>query len=85
MAIKTEQLPQEIVDKLRKLQSDSNDVIFELGQVEVRFLDLKKYKKSLEESFTKMKIELDEILKNLENKYPNGEVSLQEGTVTFEQ
>jgi len=85
MAIKTEQLPQEIVDKLRKLQSDSNDVIFELGQVEVRFLDLKKYKKSLEESFKKMKIELDEILKNLENKYPNGEVSLQEGTVTFEQ
>lgn len=85
MATKTEQLPQEIVDKLRKLQSDSNDVIFELGQVEVRFLDLNKYKKSLEESFTKIKIELDEILKDLENKYPNGEVSLQEGTVTFEQ
>jgi hypothetical protein len=85
MATKTEQLSQEIVDKLRKLQSDSNDVIFELGQVEVRFLDLTKYKKSLEDSFTKIKIELDEILKDLENKYPNGEVSLQEGTVTFEE
>ena len=85
MATKTEQLSQEIVDKLRKLQSDSNDVIFELGQVEVRFLDLAKYKKSLEDSFTKIKIELDEILKDLENKYPNGEVSLQEGTVTFEE
>jgi hypothetical protein len=85
MAQKNEQLSAEIVDKLRKLQSDSNDVIYELGQIEVRFLDLKTYKKSLEENFTKNKILLDEVLKDLEAKYPNGEVNLQDGTVSFEE
>ncbi len=85
MPQKTEQLSAEIVDKLRKLQSDSNDVIYELGQIKVRFLDLKAYKKSLEETFSKNKILLDEVLKDLEVKYPNGEVNLQDGTVTFEE
>ena len=85
MPQKTEQLSAEIVDKLRKLQSDSNDVIYELGQIEVRFLDLKAYKKSLEETFSKNKILLDEVLKDLEVKDPNGEVNLQDGTVTFEE
>lgn len=85
MATKTEQLPQDVVEKLRKLQSDSNELIFELGQVEVRFLDLTKYKKSLEDSFTKIKVELDGIVQELEKKYPNGEISLADGNVTFEE
>lgn len=85
MAQKTEQLSQEVLEQLRKLQSDSNDIVYELGQIEVRFLDLKTYKKTLEETFTKNKVLLDEVLKDLEVKYPNGEVNLQDGTVTFEE
>lgn len=85
MAQKTEQLSQEVLEQLRKLQSDSNDIVYELGQIEVRFLDLKTYKKTLEDTFTKNKVLLDEVLKDLEAKYPNGEVNLQDGTVTFEE
>lgn len=85
MATKTEQLPQEVVEKLKKYQLDSADLINELGQIEVRFLELKKYKKSIEETFINLKSELDKNLAELEQKYPNGEINLNDGTVSFEE
>ena len=91
MAQKTEKLEQGVLDKIVKYQSDANQIIFELGQVSLQIreleLQLKKIneiKTTSEEKFDNIGLQLENILSDLQRKYPNGEINLEEGVIKFE-
>lgn len=91
MAQKTEKLEQGVLDKIVKYQSDANQIIFELGQASLQIreleLQLKKIneiKTASEEKFDNIGLQLENILSDLQRKYPNGEINLEEGVIKFE-
>ena len=91
MAQKNEKLEQAVLDKIVKYQSDANQIIFELGQVSLQIreleLQLKKIneiKTTSEEKFDNIGLQLENILSDLQRKYPNGEINLEEGVIKFE-
>jgi hypothetical protein len=91
MAQKTEKLEQDVLDKILKAQNESNQLIFELGQISLRnreldaeIAGLKKIKTDMEDKFDNLSLQLENTLSDLRRKYPNGEVDLQEGVVIFE-
>ena len=91
MAQKTEKLEQGTLDKIVKYQSDANQIIFELGQVSLQIreleLQLKKIneiKTTSEEKFDNIGHQLENILSDLQRKYPNGEINLEEWVIKFE-
>lgn len=85
MSTKTEQLDEQTLANLKNYQSKLNDFTFELGQIEVNFIQLKNYKNSIENEYKTTKISFDEIITELDKKYPNGEVDLVAGTVTYQE
>ena len=91
MAQRSEKLEQAVLDKIVKYQSDANQIIFELGQVSLQIreleLQLKKIneiKTTSEEKFDNIGLQLENILSDLQRKYPNGEINLEEGVIKFE-
>ena len=91
MAQKIEKLEQGTLDKIVKYQSDANQIIFELGQLSLQIREfesqLKKaneIKTSAEEKFDNIGLQLENILSDLQRKYPNGEINLEEGVIKFE-
>lgn len=85
MQTKTEQLDEQILANLKNYQSKLNDFTFELGQIEVNFIQLKNYKNSIENEYKTTKISFDESIAELDKKYPNGEIDLGTGTVKYEE
>ena len=91
MATQIEKLETEQLEKLKEFQAKSNDIIISLGQISVRTRDLnleikrlEGVKEGLESDFDKNSDELNAFLKELEVKYPKGEINLNEGTVIFD-
>jgi conjugal transfer/entry exclusion protein len=91
MAQKTEKLSQEVLDKLTSSQTKINELLINLGQIHLRTRDLNTEIKRLEEVKADIEKQSDEAgkefnetLKELESKYPKGEINLKEGTVIFE-
>ena len=91
MATQIEKLQPEQLEKLKVFQAKSNDIIISFGQISVRTRDLnleikrlEGVKEGLELDFDKNSDELNAFLKELEIKYPKGEIDLNEGTVIFD-
>jgi chromosome segregation ATPase len=91
MALKTEKLSQEVLDKIVKAQNETNEIIFNIGQVSFRLRELNNeikkmedFKANAEEKFDNLALQLENTLTDLQRKYPNGEIDLQEGVVKFE-
>jgi len=91
MATKIEQLETEHIEKLREFQGKSNDIIVSLGQISVKTrelnLELKRLegvKENYDLEFDKNADELETLLKQMEVKYPKGEIDLKEGIVIFD-
>jgi archaellum component FlaC len=91
MATQIEKLQPEQLEKLKEFQAKSNDIIVSLGQISIRTKDLnteikrlESVKETLESDFDKNSNELNTFLKELEVKYPKGEINLNEGTVIFD-
>jgi predicted nuclease with TOPRIM domain len=91
MATQIEKLQPEQIEKLKEFQAKSNDIVVSLGQISIRIREfnneikkLEKIKEELDLDFDKNADELSLILKQLETKYPNGEIDLKEGIVIFE-
>jgi hypothetical protein len=90
MEQKTEQLDKELIDKLKGIQDEQNNLVIALGQVAVQ---RRQFEKSLDEldskeeefglrldkSINEMNIELGEI----DKKYPNGQIDLEKGIIIF--
>jgi hypothetical protein len=91
MAQKTENLSKETIDKLTEKQAKINNSVFNIGQAELRIIKLEKeieqiklMKVQFESDYDKIDLEFNEYIKELEKMYPNGEIDLQAGTVTFQ-
>jgi hypothetical protein len=91
MASQTEKLSQEVLDRIVKAQNETNEIIFNIGQVSFRlrelYSEIKKmedFKANAEEKFDNLALQLENTLTDLQRKYPNGEIDLQEGVVKFE-
>ena len=91
MIQKTENLSKETIDKLKEKQTKINNSVFNIGQAELRIIKLEKeieqiklMKTQFESDYDKIDSEFNEYIKELEKVYPNGEIDLQAGTVTFQ-
>jgi prefoldin subunit 5 len=91
MAQKTEQLPKEILDNLVSYQNQVNELILNLGQIHLRIRELKfeierleSVKAGVETESDKIGLEFNQVIKDLEKTYPQGEIDLKEGVVIFE-
>ena len=91
MAQKIEKLSQETIDKLSLGQSKLNEYILNIGQIHLRLRELNSEIERLnalkienESKFDISQNEFNKLLSDLEINYPNGEVDLKEGTVTFQ-
>lgn len=91
MAQVKEKLEVELVEKLKSSQAQANEAVLNLGQAELRIIELKtelegveKFKQTVLEAYKNAVDGLNTELKVLEGKYPSGEVDLIEGVVIFE-
>lgn len=91
MAQKTEELSKETLELLINSQTRANELILNLGQVHLRIRELNNQIVKLEESKLEIETEIDssskqfsELIKALEVQYPQGEVDLNKGIVTYE-
>jgi hypothetical protein len=92
MAQIKEVLQTEVIEKLKFNQAQANEAVVNLGQIELRIIDLKdeldavqKFKEDVLKSYKTAVDVINAELKVLEEKYPNGEVDLNEGVVIFEK
>lgn len=90
MELKSEQLEQSVIDKLKSIQDEQNNMIIALGQAAVRKRQLltqisdieeqeEEFGKRIDATISDMNLELAE----LDKKYPNGQIDLEAGTVLY--
>lgn len=91
MAQIKEKLENEVIEKLKFNQAQANEAVINLGQIELRIIDLKEelegvqsFKDDVLKSYKNAVEVINGELKVLEEKYPAGEVDLNEGVVIFE-
>ena len=91
MAQIKEKLEVEVIEKLKFNQAQANEAVVNLGQIELRIIELKtelegvqKFKEDVLKTYRTAVDTLNGELKVLEEKYPAGEVDLIEGVVIFE-
>jgi aromatic ring-opening dioxygenase catalytic subunit (LigB family) len=90
MTQKTEQLQPEVVEKLKSIQDEQNNMVIALGQVAVRRRELQKQLDDLESKESEFGERLDKTIEDLnselgelDKKYPNGQIDLESGTVLY--
>ena len=90
MEQRTEQLSPEIIESLKAIQEEQNNMVIALGQVAVQRRQLEKqleelsnreedFGQRLDKSINQMNVDLAE----LDKKYPNGQIDLEKGVVIY--
>jgi ABC-type phosphate transport system auxiliary subunit len=92
MAQKTENLEAEILERLKFLRDETDKIVIFLGQLAVQERTLQKRLKEVEDTQEKYGamndkyiFELEEKLGELDKKYKNGQIDLDNGIITFEE
>ena len=90
MEQKTEKLEQSVIDKLKSIQEEQNNMVVALGQVAVRRREIEKQLEELNskniEFGNKLDSSIEEMdseLAELDKKYPNGQIDLEAGTIIY--
>lgn len=91
MAQLKELLDVDVLNNIKVKRDEVANLVMELGQVSLRsrelrteLLKLDQVKISMENRFDEVNDEIKEILGKLEEKYPKGEIDLNEGAIYFE-
>ena len=91
MAQKIEKLDQSILDNIISHQTKMNEIMLSLGQIHLRNRELmseidnlNKIKLDLELKADTISTEFNNSLKELEVKYPKGEIDINQGVVIYE-
>jgi uncharacterized coiled-coil DUF342 family protein len=79
----TEQLEVSLVETLKELSAKKNELTLKAGQIHLEIKELTNISNKVDVEYLTTVAKLDELLTDLQSKYPNGEVDLLEGTVTF--
>ena len=84
-------LDEDLFKGILDLQQTSNAFILDFGQIYIRkreiqdeLIKLDEALEKAEEDFKATNFQLREILDNLEDKYPQGRINLQDGTVQYQ-
>jgi hypothetical protein len=90
MEQKTEQLEQSVIDKLKSIQEEQNNMIIALGQSAVRkrqlqsqIADIESQENEFGNRIDKSIADMNTELAELDIKYPNGQIDLEAGTVVY--
>ncbi len=83
MGLQTEKLEESILSKIKELNNRKNELIANAGQLHLDIAELNKIILVIEDEYVQTNKELNIILADLNQKYPNGEINLLEGNVTF--
>ena len=83
MEKQTQKLESSLVEKLKELNTRKNELIINAGQLHLDIKQMNTVLSVVETEFENTNKELNGLLFNLENEYPNGEIDLVEGTVIF--
>jgi hypothetical protein len=83
MELQTEKLEESILSKIKELNNRKNELVVNAGQLHLDITELKKIVSVVEDEYAQTNKELNSILADLNQKYPNGEIDLVEGTVIF--
>jgi hypothetical protein len=83
MGLQTEKLEESILSKIKELNNRKNELIANAGQLHLDVAELNKIILVIEDEYVQTNKELNIILEDLYQKYPNGEINLVEGNVTF--
>jgi DNA repair exonuclease SbcCD ATPase subunit len=78
-----QKLESSLVEKLKELNTRKNELIVNTGQLHLEIKQLEKLISVVEFEFEDTNKQLNSLLSDLEKQYPNGEIDLLEGTVTF--
>jgi chromosome segregation ATPase len=81
----TEKLEESLIERLRELRNKQTELIVNIGQLHLELKQMNSAMQSMESQYLTINGELNDKLKDLEAKYPNGEVDLVDGVVTFEK
>jgi hypothetical protein len=83
MGLQTEKLEESILSKIKELNNRKNELIANAGQLHLDVAEFNKIILVIEDEYVQTNKELNIILADLNQKYPNGEINLVEGNVTF--
>ena len=78
-----QKLESSLVEKLKELNTRKNELIINVGQLHLEAKQLEKVISVVESEFEDTNKQLNSLLSDLEKQYPNGEIDLLEGNVTF--
>jgi hypothetical protein len=85
MATTTENLKEDVLLNLRNLNKRQNELIVLVGQLHLELREMNTELNSAENEFDMITSEFQKLLNELKQQYPNGEIDLVEGTVSFEK
>lgn len=85
MELQTEKLEESVLSKIKELNNRKNELIVNAGQLNLDVAELKKIIVVIESEYSAANKELNSILADLNQKYPNGEIDLVEGTVIYQK
>lgn len=91
MTTKTEKISEELITSIKSLQTEVNTIIYNIGQISVRNREiqmdierLSELKKETEEKLDTKTLQLENLLSDLQRKYNNAEIDLNDGTITYQ-
>lgn len=79
----TEQLEVSLVETLKNLSLKKNELTLKVGEIHLELKELTTILSKIETEYVDTSNELNKLLAELQQNYPNGEIDLLEGTVTF--
>jgi chromosome segregation ATPase len=85
MELQTEKLEESILSKIKELNNRKNELTINAGQLHLDVAELKKVIEVVESEYSVANKELNTILADLNQKYPNGEIYLVEGTLIYQK
>lgn len=85
MELQTKKLEDFEIINLRNLSSKRTELIYSIGELYLEIAEFNKMINQMEIQHSEISNELNTLLQTLNEKYPNGEIDLNEGTVTFEK
>lgn len=81
---RTENVAPEILTEVQQLQSKSTQMINALGELHMRSRDIAIQQKQIESDFDAASARYEQLIIDLRTKYPNGEIDMTTGIVSFE-
>lgn len=83
MELQTQKLEEFEFINLKNLSSKKTELVYNIGELYLELSELKKIIAGAETEYNQISSELDKLLTELNQKYPNGEIDLNDGTVSF--